>query len=448
MFAFIGRCMQMSIASMIMCRNETNLYTTIIDSVHNIKSGEYIHATLEQPDARFRKYNIGILFSRSFKKDMSVPGRRLNTMIRSNVLTLRIAYTDSEPASTPEELHDGFWNDTRKRSVSSIFHESSYGKAPFDEETSVVATVHLNASIESTHTGGCDIEPMFELAVPAVTEAGIDFSDFTHIQYILPPNYGSTCNWEGLSLTACSIPGEYIFENCFSVLRNATVFARAHELGHNFGMFHAAGCGLAQGECLSLSSTPYGDATAIMGGAHNGDQTGGFIAPNRINMGWMDNITDGSLDGTYEISALSEWPSPENAAIRIPIACPVSAQMGNACEIIVSYRTPTRIDSAIADIFDYTISVHLKSATELGITLLLISLRLGDSYQLPNGKVLFVCETYTDGATIVLGKDGDFKAVCDAAATDSTAIIIGVVAAVFVSLFGGMACTYAYRARK
>jgi hypothetical protein len=290
---------------------------------------------------------------------------------------------------------------------------------------------------------------MFALAGPAAIAANIDVTAFTHIQYIVPLDFGSTCDWAGFSAIGCSIPGGFLFDNCFAVIRNATVFTRAHELGHNFGMLHAAGCGLIEGECTTDLSTPYGDASAIMGGAQNHYQTGGFIAPNRINMGWMSNITDGSQDGRFAIRALAAWPSPKNAAISIPCVCPVSSQIfGESCELIVSYRAPTGIDSTIMDMFAYTISIHLKSATELSTTLLITSLGLGDSYNLNNGKVLFVCETYVDSAIVVIGKDGDLKAACDAEAMNPAAIIIGVIAGILASLFGLMTCTYAYRARK
>lgn len=445
MFGFVGRCMKMSVATLLMCQNDTKfVYTTIADSIYNIKSGEYIHATLEQSESNVNAYTIGILFARSFKRDMS--GRRLNQLISSNVLTLRVTYTNSEPRATAAELNDGFWNDTHTRSVNSIFYESSYGELEFNKNTSRVATVHLNASIETTRIG-CDTNQMFALAGPAAIAAGIDTSAFTHIQYILPQNYGSTCDWDGLSAIGCSVPGEFIFDNCFAVFRSSTVFTRAHELGHNFGMLHAAGCGLRSGECTSAASTTYGDATAIMGGASNQNRTGGFIAPNRINMGWIGNTTNGSQDGRFTIGALSTWPSTYNTAIRIPCVCPVSAQMGDSCEIIVSYRVPTRVDSSIMDAFAYTVSVHLKS-TEISNTLLITSLGLGDSYKLLTGKVLFVCDTSDAHTLVFIGEESALSTACDDPGLNEAAIIIGVLAAVIVSVFGTMLCTYVYRAQK
>jgi len=448
MIRFVGRCVKISISALLLCQNETRfIYTTIADSVHDIQTGEYIRAALDPVNAKVNTYTIGILFSRSFRQGVPVTGRRLNDMITANVLTLRVAYNNSEPTATEVDLSDGFWDDTRNRSVNTIFYESSYGELQFNKETSLVATVHLNASIESTHIGACDIGPMFALVVPVALAAGIDVRAFTHIQYVIPIDYGSACDWLGLSAIGCSVPGGFLFENCFAVLRNPTVFARAHELGHNFGMLHATGCGLRRGECIDLSSTAYGDASAIMGGASNPDRVGGFIAPYRINMGWMGNITDGSRNGRFAISALATWPSPDDAAVRIPYTCPASLQLGDSCEIILSYRVPTRVDSTIMDVFAYTVSVHLKSATKRSNTLLLISLGRGESYTLLTGKLIVVCETWGSRADVVIGDAGGFGASCDETEVDSVPIIIGVLVAFFVALLGGLICIYLSRDR-
>lgn len=64
----------------------------------------------------------------------------------------------------------------------------------------------------------------------AKTIPGLNFSDFTHYAYVVPPNMSSVCMWAGLAL----LPGNQIWlqTSSYGVSRWATIFQEAI---HNYG---------------------------------------------------------------------------------------------------------------------------------------------------------------------------------------------------------------------
>ena len=425
MFAFIGRCMRMSVASLLICTNQTlYAYTRIVDSTYNIRSGEYIHATLESNDPRTTVYTIGILFGRSFKPDMS--GRRLAAVSEPNILTLRISYNDSSPGVSVTELETGMWDAGSGLSVDRIFNESSVGQVNFDRETSLVASLRVNLSIASTRSAwdGCDTTEVMQFASQAAARDGIDTRMFAHVEYVLPYDFGSTCDFVELSTSGCSVPDETATE-CAVILRGWDVVTRARGLGYNYGMLRAGGCGLATRECSVADAGTGFDATAIMGASNTVVGLGGFIAPNRMNMGWLRRVSRVSGDGKVAIRALASQSSVDDAAIVIPCTCPVHAAMGDSCIVVLSYRSPVGIDATIDGSFARSVSVHVASATGRSETALVSILREGESHVLLTGKVLFVCVTGSDTAVVAFGdKKLTWVDACNPRERESVAVIV------------------------
>ena len=403
MFPFAGQCTRMSIASMLMCTNSTKFaYTRIIDTAFQIDSGEYINATLVQMQRGSTAYTIESILTRSFRS-RTVSHRRLGEIHR-NILTLRVAYANSLQSYSEQQLHEGMWGGGVNRSVNNIFYESSFGKVTFTRNASETKTIVIQPSsyFESIRASGCNIDLLlYATNIAAYRQSNVNLSSFSHVEYIIPLDFGATCAVEigdGIAPIQC-----HMYE-CFTVIRSPTVYTRAHELGHNFGLNHAYGCGPGRGRCSSARMLEYGDATAIMGGMFSRDTTGGFIAPNRMNLGWVGNITDGAGDGRFEIGALASWPSDTPHIVRVPSPCPSLYEIltGDECEILLSYRAPVGIDVDIrGGSYSQTVSVHIQSPT-VRKTLLLVSLNLGDSYPMPTGQVVSVIATATTHAVVNL----------------------------------------------
>lgn len=418
MINFIGQCTRMSIASLLMCRNSTKFsYTRIIDTTFTIDSSEYINATLAYAMNGSTAYTIHSLLSRSFQPN-EVGIRRLSEL-PINILTLRVAYENSSHAYSEQQLQEGMWGNVN-RSVNNILYESSYGTLTFTRNTSQTKTIILQSSnyLDSIRTNGCNIDILLYAAnMAAYRESKIDLYSFSHIEYIIPSDFGTTCDSEigdGVGAIQCSM------YECFTVIRSPTVFTRAHEIGHNVGFKHAYGCGLERGECSSLRALEYGDATAIMGGMVSRDTTGGFIAPNRMNAGWLGNITDGAADGRFNIGALASWQTDTSHVVRVTGRCPPVPEIfiGDDCEILLSYRAPVGIDVDIIDgPYSLTVSVHIQSIN-VRKTLLLVSLRAGDSYQLSTGRVVSVIETNPTHAVVTVCQLSSSADTCDISQTN------------------------------
>ena len=453
MFGFAGQCVRMSIASMLVCKNATKFaYTTITDTSFKIKSGEYIHATLTETVALSQIYKIDILFARSFRPDM-MNGRRLSEL-HTNILTLRVAYANSSSMYSEMELSEGIWGNSH-RSVQSVFYESSYGAIKFLKNMSDIRTIVLETSAELTYirTNGCFIQRLLGMVDKEATlGSNIDLETFSHIEYIIPRDYGSTCEsdvGEGAGSTMCTKP------NCFTFIRSPTVYTRLHELGHNYNLNHAYGCGLNRSACSTANMLEYGDATAIMGGRFSRDTTGGFIAPNRINVGWLNNITEFEADGRFEIGALAAWPSEKPHVIRIPTTCPspIGIFIGDACEIIMSYRVPTGIDVDIREAYySGTVSIHIqavkKEFEQASNTLLLVSLGKGESFRISTGQMIFVSEAHQTHTVVTVCHPSSIAEYCTTSQLQVVWIVVIAVLAAVTVLVVCIAVKFRNRSRK
>jgi len=446
MFGFIGKCMQTSIVHLLMCTNSSKFrITSIRDDQFNIKSGEYIHATLEPITPGSKTYGIEVLFGRSFKPDMT---RRRLSEIHVNTLTLLVEITNSNLTHNETQTYDDMWSRSY-RSVSSIFNESSYGAVKFQENISETRTISITPY--ASQNTGCNIA---DISKDLIERASIEADNYTpvltfsRVEFVIHRDFGAICDNvipEGLGTIACRA-GDF----CYSVIRKNTVFTRAHELGHTFGMGHAYGCQPVLGACASPFE--YGDMTSLMGGGSSGNTrktTGGFAAPDRITAGWLGdlhitNIADSATDRRFEVGALSVWPSEKPHAIRFPSRCQsVGIFTGDNCETILSYRVPVGVDNDIrGGGYSSTVSVHIWQPNQNTTTLLVANLNQAESYQVNAGQVVFVSETFSTHAVITVCRPNSANTdSCGAPQTKSPDliimwVIIGVVIAGIIALVG------------
>lgn len=189
-------------------------------------------------------------------------------------------FGDSNVACTDSTVAATLFAAAPTKSVDAYYQETSKGVL---NVTGDVVRVKISSNIGST----CDYN---NWASAASTEAAkqVSLSSYSHRIYVLPANVA--CGWAGLG----TIGGGSTWVNTCS---NGRVYA--HELGHNFAMWHAGANG----------GNEYGDNTDVMGSAYIP-----VNAPHSAQLGWTPsaNVLNVNQSGTYRLTSLETMP---NAAI-------------------------------------------------------------------------------------------------------------------------------------
>ena len=182
----------------------------------------------------------------------------------------------------------------------------------------------------------CSDTAITSAAKQAAAAAGVDLSGYQHIAYVFPRN--TACPWAGVA----NLSGETILVN--GSLNLKTV---AHELGHNFGLYHshALECGTSIGG-TSCTSLDYGDALDMMGNANPGH----YNSFQKERLGWLNNgsmppITMVSSTGDY---TLSTYETTATGAKALKILKSTDATTGAKTYYYVEYRQPVGADAFIS----------------------------------------------------------------------------------------------------
>ena len=143
-------------------------------------------------------------------------------------------------------------------------------------------------------TKSCDYSTWGSAARQAATTAGIDLSAYTNVVHAFPRQ--SACWWSGLA----NLPGRYSWVNGDMVL-----YVASHELGHNFGVDHAASLTCTKGGVrVSYSSNctadEYGDPFDPMG--YTGQRH--MNTWHRYELGFLGkaDLQTVTTDGTYRVA--------------------------------------------------------------------------------------------------------------------------------------------------
>jgi NPCBM-associated, NEW3 domain of alpha-galactosidase len=232
------------------------------------------------------------------------------------------ATTLSPSAASVQSLMFG----TTGSTVNNFYRENSY------QQTWLTGTVVGPFTIPLS-SAGCDTDRIAMLAQQALSGvAGVVLGQYQHIVYAFP---SSGCVWWGLGSIG-GIPGQVWVSGALQPM------VGAHELGHNFGLYHshALECGTVTmgGSCTSIN---YGDNFDVMG---NGAGPTHFNAVQKDLLGWLDYgasppITNVVASATYTVDALE--PAGAGAkALRIKTA------LGDW--LYVEYRRPVGFDSYLS----------------------------------------------------------------------------------------------------
>ena len=235
-------------------------------------------------------------------------------------------FADNPITCSVGEVQDLMFSSSSGQSVADYYQDSSHGSIRLSGQA---AGPYLIPSPDS-----CSV-PFTSYTDPldaAALADGIDVSTYDRQIYVLPytgcgyAGAGSVGNTPSQALVfTCGIPDVY-----------------AHELGHNFGMYHA-----------STSNSEYGDETGIMGASHIGLRQLNSAHVNE--MGWrsaaMNTLVTES--GTYDLApqSLAESQALAPQILRIP-------KSDTNEYYFVAFRRPVGFDANLPWYYHEQITVH------------------------------------------------------------------------------------------
>lgn len=343
---------------------------------------------------------------------VSMLGEREYKVLSASLVSLEEETLDSEPstASTGYSILAirSVWSDgasattdqirTNLDQAKALIRASSYGTFRIGATTQY-ATANVGVRV-SSHGSTCNARNIREQIIPRTS--GVN--NYMYRMFFLPAFSG--CGWAGLATVGCGRPLNSARAGaCWSMYNGKSSFGhsiitQAHELGHNFGLLHAAG--LRNGNFVE-----YGDNTAIMGNVWTAGMQ--FSAAHRFQIGWLRNTAGevvGISRGARRVSKL-EGAKGTAGAVALRIACPrcVPRQSGKDVggEVFVSYALNQ-------------VRVHLRRVNSNGVfnqgQELWASLGAGQSFSNRYGPSVHVCALGTTAQVTVGTSVTDARSLC------------------------------------
>jgi M6 family metalloprotease-like protein len=253
------------------------------------------------------------------------------------VLLVTIGGTPA-PELSAADAYDLFFGATS--SVDSWVREASYGKAWLAGGVFGWYTV-------ATSDPGAGYEALRDAAI-AAADRDVDFRRYSRVFVVI--SGASGCTWTGIGSMSCATlssprDGSFTASSSWMVApaagdRVAAVALAAHELGHNFGLGHAAtrDFGSAPLGALGAKGTidEYGDPFSAMGASSPGH----YAAPHKAALGWLAASNVASVE-----SGASFVLSPLEIVTGGVQALKVRRGTGNDAWLWLTYRQPVGADA-------------------------------------------------------------------------------------------------------
>ena len=165
------------------------------------------------------------------------------------VLVIMVNFQDKQTQPFTKEQAQSVMFDT----TNAFYQEASYG------QTSLTGDVFGWYTIPVSSTT-CDTTSIATYAQQAAVDAGANLSAYDHYVYAFPQN---ACTWQGRGSVG-GTPSQAWINDWFEL------GIVAHELGHNFGLYHSRSmdCGAAS-IGTGCTTDEYGDTLDIMGAANS-----------------------------------------------------------------------------------------------------------------------------------------------------------------------------------
>jgi hypothetical protein len=258
----------------------------------------------------------------------------------NKVLVILIRFTDS-PASpfTQAQVQTSYGGGAGSGSVAEYYKEGSYGQ----QLLNVTVTPWLSSS--SATPANCDFTTIGTRAESAATAASFNPANYNYVVYVFPRI--SACGWAGLAYIG------YPHKSWINGTNAVQVYS--HELGHNFGLLHAASvsCG-APIVGSGCASAEYGDPFDTMGN----QRAMHFNAAQKDILGWFSpNAVKVHTTGTstYVLTPM-ELAGGTTYAVNVPAS--------TYRQYWIEYRQPIGFDSPLSAFPNLGAIVHIAEPFE------------------------------------------------------------------------------------
>jgi hypothetical protein len=216
-------------------------------------------------------------------------------------------------------------------STGNYYSEASYGQTSLTGDVTGWYTIPLSS-------GTCSTSSIATYAKQAAQSAGYNLANYTRFVYAFPE---AACSWAGWGTIGGNPSQAWIN----GTLDTGTL---AHELGHNFGLYHSRYLNCGQSVIGSnCTSSEYGDAVDVMGIISKG---GHFNAYQKARLGWLGYgvsppIIDVSGSGTYTVDGY-ETANGNPKALRILKS--VDPKTGTKTWYWIEFRRPVGFDRFVS----------------------------------------------------------------------------------------------------
>jgi len=206
---------------------------------------------------------------------------------------------------------------TNANSVANFYPEVSYGK----QGLNITVTPWLRAAMNTSTT--CDYTSIASAANSAATAAGFVLSNYKNKFYVMPHN--SACGWMGLAYVGSP------YQAWSNGYNSGQVYT--HELGHNFGLYHAGSVSCLQAGC---AVTEYGDPYNTMGNKAMMH----YDATQKARLGWIASSAVATHTGGTANYTLYPVEASGGATYAVKIAAAANRTYW------IEYRQPLGFDAA------------------------------------------------------------------------------------------------------
>lgn len=255
-------------------------------------------------------------------------------------LVLMVNFSDKAATFTLDTLRARVFT-----TASDYDKENSYDQAWLTGDAFGPLTIALSSTV-------CDYSTLASQAKSAATNAGVQLSNYNRYVYVFPRNF---CGWWGLGTVGGNPSQAWINDN-------PQLRVIAHEMGHNFGLYHSHSldCGAAI-IGSSCTASDYGDTADVMG-----TSTGHFNAFQKERLGWLNSsvtppITTAQGSGQYLIDAFEPTGGTSKA---LKILKSTDSTTGKKTWYYVEFRQPIGFDSWVSGNANLTNGVVIHTGSE------------------------------------------------------------------------------------